>query len=465
MAGIGDYIHLRNSDYQRYGTTYRGPSNYSNAFAVFSAQRSKILNKIKTSTNGAIAGLENYLNGLLYGIEGNAAQYYEEEFSKYREVVEQIFSEKYGQFDFNVAQGLNVYQKMKNISTSKSSRKTLDRSQLENYLKQIVLMINGNIGLKQGTDVMDIMRVKTELENYLNSHSEGMIIRKADNMNLINDINRVLAYQSFPRPLAIGDIGEIFLAAASAKANDKAEKVGDQLINEIKKSIVGGLGSKATIQGDKFDDKYVDLSKILVPGWQHIDENNSWQLSTESQDKVDVYFDWHGQTLAISAKNYNLTDYSREIHILSGSNLLYLIANEDDQFVNHWLNLISTSNRETDSNNSALLQAAHEAMKITILIKGLTGQDLGRNSTADTFVLNDRHSRHVYIFTMRQLADRAISRLNNINFGGYPNNGLRHEYVGDNPSQELAMTRITNLLKSVYNCKISIALQQEIFLT
>ena len=464
MAGIGDYIHLRNSNYQRYGTTYRGPSNYSGASAVFAAQRSKMLNEVVTSTNMAISGLEEYLNGLLYGYEGNGPAYFEKAFEEYKNTIEKIFSEKYGQFDFNVGQGLNVYQKIRQISTSSSSRKTLDRSQLEQYLKQIVLMINGNIGLKQGTDITDILRVKAELENYLNTHSEGEMIRKRDNMNLINDINRVLAYQSFPRALAIGDIGEIFLAAASAKANDKAEKEGDKLIESIKKSIVGGQGSKATIQGNKFDDKYVDLSKILVPGWQRIDDNNSWQLQTESQDKVDVNFEWHGNTLAISAKNYNLTDYSRTIHVLSGSNLLYLIANENDLFVNHWLNLISTSNRDSGDNSSTLLAMAHETMKITILIKGLTGQGLGRNAVANTFVLNDRHSRHIYVFTMQQLAKRAIEHLKNIDFGGYPD-GINHEYEGESPSEQLAMVRITNLLKSVYNCKISIALPQEIFLT
>ena len=103
-------------------------------------------------------------------------------------------------------------------------------------------------------------------------------------------------------------------------------------------------------------------------------------------------------------------------------------------------------------------------MKITILIKGLTGQGLGRKAVADTFVLNDRHSRHIYVFTMEQLANKAIEHLKNIDFGGYPN-GLEHEYEGNSPSELLAMTRITNLLKAVYNCKISIALPQEIFLT
>jgi len=62
-----------------------------------------------------------------------------------------------------------------------------------------------------------------------------------------------------------------------------------------------------------------------------------------TQDKLDVAFEWKGDLLNISAKNYSLANSDAMIHLLSGSSLLYLISNENPDFVNHWLNLIAAN--------------------------------------------------------------------------------------------------------------------------
>ena len=73
-----------------------------------------------------------------------------------------------------------------------------------------------------------------------------------------------------------------------------------------------------------------------------------------SQDKTDIIFEWNDTNLAVSAKNYSLRQEDQMVHILSGSNLLYLISNEEPVMINHWLNLISTSNRDDDSSGPLL---------------------------------------------------------------------------------------------------------------
>jgi hypothetical protein len=37
MAGIGDYVHYKKENYRKYGTTVKGPSNYSEATSIFIA--------------------------------------------------------------------------------------------------------------------------------------------------------------------------------------------------------------------------------------------------------------------------------------------------------------------------------------------------------------------------------------------------------------------------------------------
>jgi hypothetical protein len=73
-----------------------------------------------------------------------------------------------------------------------------------------------------------------------------------------------------------------------------------------------------------------------------------------TQDKLDVLFNWDGDELKVSAKNYKLEDSSAMIHLVSGTSLLYLISSEKTDFVNHWLNVITTTGKNDLGGNSKL---------------------------------------------------------------------------------------------------------------
>ena len=231
MAGIGDYIHLKNSNYLRYGTTFRGPSDLDSASALFAAQRQKMLNTINSSTKTQIAGLEEFLNGLLYGNEGNMPGYLNEAWQQFDRVVSEIFHEKYGQFDFNYSQGLNVYANLKFL---KQNRKIIKYNELKKYLDRIANMVNGNISVKKEAPIEELKNIQQQLDIYLQTHSEDSQIRldTRDGQNILRNINYAMAFQSMPHNLAIGDIAEIFFAAASIQASQKSEKVSDELLKE-----------------------------------------------------------------------------------------------------------------------------------------------------------------------------------------------------------------------------------------
>lgn len=76
------------------------------------------------------------------------------------------------------------------------------------------------------------------------------------------------------------------------------------------------------------------------------------------------------------------------------------------------------------------MKAAHDAARVTILVKALTGQGLGRTKshTSNTFIVNARSHKKVYVLSMKKLLDNCIEILDNngagISFGDYPMSGV-----------------------------------------
>lgn len=469
MSGIGDYVHLKNENYKAYGTLRKtdGSSNYGSASIILMAQKEKMRRNIFSSTAKEIDGLESFLQGLLYGSEGNVQGFNNEAFQKYKQAVIEIFEEKYGSLGINFDQGLNVFTKYKNIE---DNQKKIRIEQLRGYLDRIHSLIEtGSFKNPSSQDNVNLLRqTEQDLRNFLNSHknenTKYIYFDRGQDQQLISNINKALALQSIPSKLAIGDAGEYFIAAGSLFASQRAKQISIDLIKEhLSKIVVGGQGSSPIIDATNFDSELVDLSQILSTGWKSFNDNSAWKLSTTAQDKMDVAFEWKDNQLAVSMKNYKFKDSSQKVHILSDSSLLYLINNEDSLFINHWLNLLSTTENISDeSNNGMLLQKAHEAMKVTILIKALTGSGLGRKNPANTFIINMRSLRKIKVRTMSQLSNAAINMLNAIEFKGYPSS-LSQSKVGEAPSEISAKVRITNLLRMVYGCKISVALPSLVF--
>ena len=74
--------------------------------------------------------------------------------------------------------------------------------------------------------------------------------------------------------------------------------------------------------------------------------------------------------------------------------------------------------------------AAHQAMYTVILTKAFTGSVYGRSGAADTFVLNHRTKKHVYVFSMHNIISKLVQTLGNatslssmntvVEIGNYP---------------------------------------------
>lgn len=115
------------------------------------------------------------------------------------------------------------------------------------------------------------------------------------------------------------------------------------------------------------------------------------------------------------------------------------------------------------------MEQAHKAAKAIILMKALTGQDLGRSATntADTFIINARHHKKVYVFSMKEFLKRCLKVLESdgygLNFYNYPENGINQEWVGNEMSDMDAKTRISKLLGEIHAAKIKVSVNPAVF--
>ena len=69
MAGIGDYIHYKKANYRKFGTYKNDGSNYNDAMRIFQDQREAMRRRLPVNNNQDLEGLENFLNGMMYGKE------------------------------------------------------------------------------------------------------------------------------------------------------------------------------------------------------------------------------------------------------------------------------------------------------------------------------------------------------------------------------------------------------------
>lgn len=479
MAGIGDYIHYKLSNYRKFGTTKEGPSNYESYDAIFQQQRKYIKNHIISTQSQQLTDIETFLTNLFYKKPTNGGRLNEEAYNELVKRVNTMFEQKHPSFKMNIKNAGGTSVTYKGQQEIKADRKKISVSKIEEYLRTITGLVDGSIKINKLGQTKEnqalIKKTKDDLQNYLNSVKDTTkkeIKIDKSNISLFDDINTVLKFQSLPYAMAIGDIFEIWLALASDYAGGRAVDLADEFVE--KNLIKGSSRSTPIISLNNFSDEYVSAKKLMESGvfskgWQRIDENNSFQMTAPTQDKLDVVFEWNGDTLNVSAKNYSLNSSSSMIHLVSGTSLLYLISNENADFVNHWLNLVAANSDGEGDNLSAARQAAHIEMKLTILMKALTGQGLGQSGVSDTFILNARSQGKVYVRSMSSIINNiekligSGSEIRGIHISNYPNT-ISNTWVGSNKSElseSSALERISNLIAQLHTYKISVEVSPE----
>lgn len=494
MSAIGDYIHYTASGYEKHGITKDGNFVAYN----YAIMKNNIMKRINSSqlTSKDKEQLQKALNNILSDNDKSGSVE-----SKIRteiqNILEEQFMETLGKIDWETG---NI--SAASVQTSKEGTKskiTTDANQDSIQLKTILSRIRALEGIR---DNLGTSAKKTELTqkiqeiyvqlNYIltngkkigkltelkNTKLEGMTNNKLISINslgenednLITKINTLMkAYAATPAiNLQKGTLFEYVIALAPAIARVNAGENLEDVLNELKQSVVGDARSQIEINFDKNDfTKDIDINQLSLKNYAVSDGigGRTAIAYNASQEKIDIILSWNGKYIPISAKNIKLNS-GYDVHILSGSSLLYLIQDESPDFVNHYFNIVaehgSFVNGEPINNSDKInqnYQAAHEAMKYILFFKAISGQTYGRQG-AEIFLVNDNSQEGgIRILEIADIVQKAVDNLDK--FAIITSNGEAIENISikNNWSSSGYSERITNFINSVHQQKISASIK------
>lgn len=421
---IGDYVHLHLKNYRAEGTnTSKDKSNYHEWDNLVNGHDNIII----SSNENQIAGLENFLNSLIYGEEKSQEDIDREIFQKkIQPKVIELFNKMYP--GLSLGQYYGVY-KIPKETTKEGLAKNADT-----YIKLITNIMNKNTGLNS-SDLQSLSKVKDRLEKLKN----GETIK---HNKLINELNAIIAEEKFSLS-AVGDGFEIALGVISEVLNGKAVDTIDKLTKEV---WTGQERSSVRIDATKFQQGLLDemQASLQKAGHHTLPLDDGTITYNVTQDKADINFTWHGSDLHLSAKNYSLSS-NPYIHLLSGTSMFTLLSLESVEYVNHYLNIMGT--RDTSR-----MVEARDDFKRLILLRALTGQGTGKNNVADTFIVNIRSKKKIKLLTMSRIYNAYKKDLKNVEIKNF-NNGFVVNNEAATPKQ-----RIGAMLADLHSRKLAVSI-------
>lgn len=305
---------------------------------------------------------------------------------------------------------------------------------------------------------------------------------------LIQDMNEIikLLQTSYSLKLQKGELLEISAYYASLlpelaykiankEANETIENIVKNLMQNNRSEKVGlSQRSSPEIKLDLFDQNIADL--ISLKKYTKT-KNNTLRLQGSVQDKTDIVFGWSlenpslsNQKFRISAKNVNLAKdaFFKNITIVSGSSLLYMIQQADATLVNHFLNISVERNKEADKGikmtsrglTETFISRVHKELEAFLILEAFIGT---RGDPASIFLVNDnsQHGR-VRAFNMSTLLNNLTENMNffTVKIGDGKISDLV-ETIKNDYSENGPEARIAQVLQQIHQKKVSVSFNPE----
>lgn len=449
MARIGNYIHAHIENYRTFGTQQQEPGDYDQSGTIISQTMGKYTRKTPRISNRDQEQLAQLLNALLYKKEKSRDAIDDEVWNKIEPKIYEAFQTKYNGYNLN--QSLGVYRQAKKI-TDNTDTITINRANsiVKSLEKVVEGLYSGAIqkkGLDAGTKMNEINGIIEQL-NDLIRQSKGEPINLKNMKEFKNSINTALGLLSFNLKM-VGDAFEMWLQGAAAAIQNNVDIAVDKIGNTI-----GSTTSRAGVNINAFDKYLVDLNSLAeMTDMSYTNGSTRIESKVSSQNKADLAITWNNQTLMVSAKNYGFSS-SNLVSLVSGTNLFTILLNENASFVNHVLNI-------TTLNDTNHLDQAHKAIKLITLWKAITGAGLGKNNTSNTFILNNRKLKTIYVLDTVRLYQQLIKVIDQgveFTFSGNETElaGMNRWIGGPTPDAGQAKQRITTLLAKLHAYKVGV---------
>ena len=463
MSGIGEYVHYKKKNYIRYGTGYpenkSEKSRYGQAMEVFANSRQQILSQIHKSDNtNSYESIEKFLNDLMYGSPQNSG-IGSQVFQQFQNEVLEEFQKTYPYLGIDFNNGLSVYNEFGQTPPENTTLSTL-----KGYVEKInKLLQNNQIASK---NIEEIKQLQLDIDNYVQmclQQGQGLnsTINLNNSSNIIDRINLAFHVGSKPSSQAIKKVFNIWLAIANKLTATNANKTAQELLaNNLIKPLSSHISMKNFSQDIVSNES---IQGVLPKGWNYISSAASFQFQSTSQDRLGVIFNYDNDVFQISSANYSLGSTNKQIYLIQGIPLMNLISNMGQiDFVNHWLNCISTGEGAVETNR---IQQAHILMKLSIFATALNNYK-GVGGSADTFILNNRAERRIYVrsiqdmaYQMSQIFMETNGENKMVSISNYPKT-INNIWVGDMDykSRSLAQQRISNLINSLHGYSLSVSI-------
>lgn len=378
--------------------------------AAQKATVSNINQQIQNLLDATLSGITNSINQVLNKDTTNA-----EEISK---VVAQT--------------QMNIDNFMNNLN---SNFKVLDTS----TQKQTLLQLESMFGeLKNAIQSDSLLNQSVQIEKIINDLATGLSGGLAANQ-----------YK--------GDIFESLIAVTGQRLAGVAMKNFD---TTIKNGLVTGQSRSARgIVRANFSSE-VDWEKALSAKSFKQPFGDKFIVSADAvQDKVDVVIELNdGNNAYISAKNYNLKSLQKGVKNTSAS-FLTLIQNENqNNIVNHYLNLNAVTGKGRHSLNAAAAEVNNLMRKIAIakLITGYnTVTGVGQTmQAANVFAVLNSDTYEVKLYNMKDVLEGIFSQKR------YEKMYIPSYFYKTNIKAPIFQTRLNNIIKQL-NVSVSYTLREE----
>ncbi len=466
MAGIGDYIHYKSINYQKYGTNIEneGVNTFYLAAETAHAHLKNLIKrkKIKSDLNG----LENYYTKVIYGgglqekigdgmdddddttLLETLTKYIDESVDNYAhtEDVERSLTQRTS----SLLKRPSYKDDIKNITTYhvsaylkalKQSREqalalaqqgggseTEIRGRANDLIKQSESLSKALEDLNSQIEQSEVYRTIYGKKKNGKKPKIGDFksIKTNDNIrDLLKQLNYFLSlYSGYYGSTLAGPGWEALITMGNIGFNNILKKEVDSLVGKqawseyLKKH--GHRGTvKESIYINQLSSDYVkigELASAMGGSWKFGPQ--SGQISGESTGTVDVIVKNEsnealsgiikdGEELNASLKN--ISSMSKfGIHIIDTTNLFIILNLFDTDFINHYLNLLgSHPSRKGNFLNTEDFKQASFLIKYATAIRALSGarNNVANNLVADIIMINDRQSQKIYVRSIPNILD------------------------------------------------------------
>lgn len=373
-----------------------------------------------------------------------------------------------------------IIDTLKKFSTNKigaRSKESVYKSTIEGRLKvlsQIRQSITGMSGAEELVKKLESLEIRwygtQEQAGIKDMYAGRSKISKNIGQTFINDLNATISSFLSGSSTVHGAYAEAIVILTNYILNAKALGKTNFIIADFFKALeTNNKGTKKSAKGlkaSKFSKNLVDLGQVTK---KIADANGNYFSAHETQDKVDVEIEIKGLKVPASIKNYNLQDtyMVKDVRLLSGRSVLALVQ-DYDIFLNHYLNIVS--DHPDEEPNGIDLTQAHEAMKLTILLKALEGgvfSNKGYTDKAELFIINDNSQGKFKVYYISDILDEVSKKLEYLKTGKYDEvKKLDNKWVGSekNPNMSDAKIRISNLLSQLHGMTLDVSISKQIFL-